>query len=516
MSDFWLYQGDCVKVMQSWPDASVDAVVCDPPYEIGFMGRDWDKAGVAFDPATWREALRVLKPGGHLLAFGGSRTFHRMACAIEDAGFQIRDSLMWLYGTGFPKSLNIGGGWGTALKPGYEIAVHGVKPLGEAVTIGSCLSALSANLAVPLSPSNRSAFAGEFVSALRNAALLPATPGDSSAVTGMSPSALDLLSSLSIVSSWRLLWDAHSARMNTSTTATASSLTIDLKTLNSSLLEITQACTTTVPVPVFQCHVNTAASLFSALQKHFGGIPAPVATASVTAPLPVDFPAGADSSAVILARKSLDGTVAANVQKWGTGALNIDGCRIPTTDKLVAGGSLGVNAGDTRTGKALGMFQEGTPNTFKQHSGGRWPANVMLDEEAAAMLDRQADASRFFYVAKTSRRERDHGLDAFPARSAGEATDREDGSAGLSSPRAGAGRTGGSRNMHPCVKPVALMRQLVRLVTPPGGIVLDPFVGSGSTGMAARLEGARFVGIDLSEEYLAIAHARIAAALTLK
>lgn len=367
----------------------MDAVVCDPPYEIGFMAKGWDKAGVAFAPATWREILRVLKPGGHLLTFGGTRTYHRLACAVEDAGFEIRDSIHWIYGSGFPKSLNIGNGWGTALKPAHE--------------------------------------------------------------------------------------------------------------------------------------------------------------------------------PVVLARKSLEGTVVANVQKWGTGALNIDGCRIPTTDKLVAGGPLGVNAGDTRTGKALGMFQEGTANTFEQHTRGRWPANVMFMHKAVCLpeacvpgcpvmeLDRQSGvsrstggrigkkaqgavpvggagtyeagdpgfgdtggASRFFYCAKPSRRERDHGLDAFPARSGGEATDREDGTAGLNSPRAGAGRTGGSKNFHPTVKPVSLMRELVRLVTPPGGIVLDPFVGSGSTGMAARLEGFRFVGIDLSAEYLALAHARISAAHTLK
>lgn len=346
IENVWLYQGDCVEVMRQWPGNSVDAVVCDPPYGLSFMGKEFDKLGEGTAQQKWheawlREALRVLKPGGHLLAFGGSRTYHRLACAVEDVGFEIRDSLMWLYGSGFPKSLNIGDGRGTALKPAHEPIVMGRKPL--------------------------------------------------------------------------------------------------------------------------------------------------------------------------------EGTVASNVQKWGTGALNIDGCRVELK--------------------------------------GRWPANVMFDEQAAAMLDAQSGtlksgapgvlrtpvntgtaygaesrpagtpmrgfgdsggASRFFYVAKTSRRERDHGLESFPTRSAGDATDRDDGTAGLNSPRAGAGRTGGAKNIHPTVKPVALMRHLCRLVTPDSGIVLDPFVGSGTTGMAARLEGFRFIGIEKEAEYLQLAHARIAAALTLK
>jgi site-specific DNA-methyltransferase (adenine-specific) len=392
VSDFWLYQGDCVEVLRSWPEASVDAVVCDPPYEIGFMAKGWDQAGVAFAPATWAEVLRVLKPGGHLLSFGGTRTYHRLACAIEDAGFEVRDSIHWIYGSGFPKSKNV------------------------ALSIDKGEGHPNRGRAIPTASTH--------------------LPGGKYADEKL----------------------------------------------------------TSNPVEPY-----TAKSPEAKAWEGWG-----------TALKPAHEP-------IILARKPLDGTVAANVQKWGTGALNIDGCRIPTTDKLAAGGPLGVNAGDTRTGKALGMFQEGTANTFEQHSGGRWPANVMFDEAAAVDLDaRAAGVSRFFYVAKPSRRERDHGLDAFPARTGGEATDREDGTAGLSSPRAGAGRTGGSRNYHPTVKPVALMRELCRLVTPPRGIVLDPFVGSGSTGMAARLEGFRFVGVDQSAEYLALAQARIEAALTLK
>ncbi|NBD11809.1 DNA-methyltransferase [Corallococcus silvisoli] len=329
-------------VLPTLPAESVDAVVTDPPYELGFMGKGWDRSGIAFDPATWAAVLRVLKPGGHLLAFGGSRTFHRVACAIEATGLEVRDTLSWLYGTGFPKSLNVGEGRGTALKPAWE--------------------------------------------------------------------------------------------------------------------------------------------------------------------------------PIILARKPLVGTVAANVEAHGTGALNIDACRIAYAgaddmdNARVPQPAFNSSSGlvynmQTGTGRNGEMFDPGK---------GRWPANVVLDEEAAAALDASdnhspgAGPSRFFYTAKASRAERDAGCESLPARTGAEATDSEEGQARLNSPRTGAGRTGGARNIHPTVKPVALMRWLVRLVTPPGGVVLDPFAGSGSTGVAALREGRRFVGVEQSGEYVEIARCRLA------
>jgi site-specific DNA-methyltransferase (adenine-specific) len=182
----------------------------------------------------------------------------------------------------------------------------------------------------------------------------------------------------------------------------------------------------------------------------------------------------------IVARKPLDGTVAENVLAHGTGALNIDGCRIGNED-----------------------------NT----SNGRWPSHLLLDEGAAALLDEHSGAkgaSRFFYVAKAAKRDKDEGLDDLPERSAGEKTDREEGSAGIT-PYAGSRAP--SKNSHPTVKPTALMSYLCRLVTPPGGVVLDPFMGSGSTGKAALREGFHFVGIEREHEYIEIARRRIAAEL---
>jgi DNA modification methylase len=331
-----LFVGDCRELLKPAPENSVDAVVTDPPYGLGFMGKGWDHGVPGID--FWREVLRVAKPGANLLAFGGSRTYHRLATAIEDAGFEIRDCLSWLYGTGFPKSLNLGDGIGTALKPGWE--------------------------------------------------------------------------------------------------------------------------------------------------------------------------------PIILARKPLIGTVAANVAAFGCGGINVDGCRLEYTsdaDKASAtpqGACTAASAGAVPNVDGCERSEFTRPEQI-----GRWPANVVLDEEAAASLDTQTGgASRFYYCAKASRSERDAGLEAFRLRSGGEATEREDGSAGTKSPRAGAGRTSGARNYHPTVKPVALMRWLVRLATPKGGVVLDPFMGSGSTGIAAKLEGFDFVGLDLDPDYVAIAQARIARA----
>jgi DNA modification methylase len=336
-----LVNGDCILVLKTFADNTVDAVVSDPPYELGFMGKKWDSTGIAYSVELWREVLRVLKPGGHMLAFGGTRTYHRMTCAIEDAGFEIRDSIHWLYGTGFPKSLNVGDGRGTALKPSHE--------------------------------------------------------------------------------------------------------------------------------------------------------------------------------PVVLARKPLVGTVAANIQAQGTGALNIDGCRIERDPQDVSGWSV------TGSSESANMCMSGKnyARAPKLDASGRWPANTLfshadecadtcVDDCPVKELDAQASgASRFFYVAKPNRKERDLGCEALPPKTAGEATDREEGTDGLNNPRAGAGRTGGARNYHPTVKPVDLMRHLCRLVTPPGGLVLDPFCGSGTTGMAAVAEGFDFVGIEREAEYVEIAELRI-------
>lgn len=591
-----IINGNSVEVLRELADNSLDSVVCDPPYELGFMGKAWDASGIAYSVDLWREVLRVLKPGGHLLAFGGTRTYHRMACAIEDAGFEVRDSLHWIYGTGFPKSLNVSkaiddaagatrevvgknpnyrdpsknaehherwngavmspnatapateaakqwNGWGTALKPAYEIIVAAQKP----GSVNSCLSKLHASVAESLSTSNPSAFGVAFVSALKSAGLLPATRGASSDQTDMSRFASDLNSSLSIVSSWQHIWDDASRLGSTSTTETKSSTTTDSTTLNFCLSKITQAITRQVPQEELTWLVATVARLFLASQLSLENTRARSVIETAIARERQGLQGGTAVDEIVMARKPLTGTVASNVLEWGTGALNIDGCRI--------GDEVRFNppAGNKAGGNAFNMSAVGMPQDAEGRTAtGRWPANVLFDEDAARELDAQSGtlkargnkgesltkrpestvnvagagirssgveynhgdsggASRFFYCSKPSRKERDLGCEHLPAKTGGEATDREDGSIGVDNPRAGAGRTGGAKNYHPTVKPIELMRYLVRLVTPPGGTVLDPFLGSGTTAMAAILEGFNVIGIELSAEYVEIIKARVSA-----
>lgn len=451
-----ILHGDCLERLATLPEASVDSVVTDPPYGLEFMGKEWDApwrqtsggfsaTGIGERATPWpsykgsnrsrcatcgllvghggspcrcekprpvlqdadrmrafqawcegwaRAVFRVLKPGGHLLAFGGTRTSHRMVCAIEDAGFEVRDSLVWLHGQGFPKSLNVG----------KAIAAGGGPESIRRLSMGD-----------EYKPSGRGRVNYDH--------------GGGSAMNG-----------------------------------------------------------TTAPV---------ALPPEAAKWEGWG-----------TALKPAHEP-------ICLARKPLEGTVAANVQAHGTGALNVDGCRIATSDDLNGGGYTPRAQGNAwaETG---GMNKAGASadRPFVQPSG-RWPANVTLDEEAARLLDemsgertsgkmkagtprgtRQGNAlglmpsvtgdethgdsggaSRFFYCAKPSRKERGEG------------------------------------NNHPTVKPVKLMRWLVRLVTPPGGLVLDPFLGSGTTALAARAEGFRFLGIEREAAYVEIAEKRLQLAL---
>lgn len=410
MNDRWRIDcGNCLDLLAAMPEQSVDACVTDPPYELGFMGKRWDKSGIAFSPDTWRAVFRVLKPGAHLLAFGGTRTVHRIALAVEDAGFEIRDQIAWMYASGFPKSLNI-------------------------------------------SKAIDSAAGAERVETRK--------------------------------------WSSISDSVNTESHRGT---------------QICATCGKHVGSQAANCKCPPSAPATEAAKQWDGW---------GTALKPAMEP-------VIVARKPLNGTVVANVLKHGTGGINVDGCRIagevPST----------VQGQSSRQGEVYGADQRNL-RRFDGSPLGRWPANVILDAEAGALLDemsgnrpgvsgggKHADGyaggiSRMFYCPKADRSERDAGLESFPEITAGEATDRADDTDGLNSPRAGAGRTGGARNSHPTVKPIDLMRYLCRLVTPPGGLVLDPFTGSGTTGIAAVLEGFRFTGCELDPYHCDIASARIA------
>lgn len=339
--DVQLIHGNCLSVLKGIPDNSVDSIVTDPPYGLSFMGKKWDYD--VPEQAVWEECLRVLKPGGHLLAFAGTRTQHRMAVRIEDAGFEIRDMIAWVYGSGFPKSLDVS------------------KSIDK-------------------------------------------MHGDEREVLGTSQN-------------WR------ESKRNREAGGS-----MEVRGKNAGLL--------------------TAPSTESARQWQGWG----------TAMKPALEP-------ITVARKPFKGTVAANVLEHGTGALNIDGCRVGPPIPHQPGG---LHRG---SGSTVGSFTGTTE--FEREAHGRWLANLIHDG-SDELNDLLGSAARFFYCAKTSRKDR------------------------------------GEANNHPTVKPTDLMAYLCRMVTPPGGLVLDPFTGSGSTGKAAMREGFRFIGIEMDADYLAIAEARIA------
>jgi site-specific DNA-methyltransferase (adenine-specific) len=422
-------RGDVLDVLASMPDNSADACLSDPPYGLTFMGKRWDVSVPGVD--VWAALLRVLKPGAPLLAFGGTRTYHRLAVAIEDAGFEIRDALAWMYGSGFPKSLDVSKAIDAA--NGDERPVRG---RGE-------------NWGASKREDGKTGL-GDFAGA----------------------------------------WDVASAA--------------------------------------------------SAAWEGYG-----------TALKPAYEP-------IVLARKPMDGTVAANVARWGVGGLAIDASRIgyaSEEDQAAAAAqrlcrpSDGVGVGEYGHHGANAESSLG-PYLAKQALG-RWPANVLLDESAAERLDAQSGdrpgmsgggahapgytggmfgaidaphlarndhggASRFFYVAKPTREERELGCASLPMRSAAEMTDSEDGQARLDSPRTGAGRTAGARNHHPTLKPITLTRYLARLIMPPKpGRILVPFCGSGSEMIGAILAGwPDVVGIEREADLVEIARARVALALS--
>jgi DNA modification methylase len=453
-----LHHGDCLEVLRSLPDCSVDSVVTDPPYGLSFMGKRWDYDVPSVE--VWAECLRVLKPGGHLLAFAGTRTQHRMAVRIEDAGFEIRDMIAWVYGSGFPKSLDV------------SKAID--KNNGEVGRLH------------------------KFTEWMRT--------------TGLSAKQIN---------------DATDTFMGSHYLTDKSQPAIPTRALWSKLRPLCEFIPAWVDELVDR--IEAEREVVGQHQTDMGGLGGErlgQKGGDITAPATPEAkqwqgwgtalkPA---LEPITVARKPLIGTVAENVLQHGTGAINVDGCRVDFMSEEDRKESTQKNqhanfGTPPLTGNNVyGDYSMIEPKNY--NPTGRWPANFIHDgsEEATDLLGASA---RFFYCAKASKADRDEGCEKLQERSAGECVDRVEGSAGMESPRAGAGRTSGSRNHHPTVKPTDLMRYLCRLVTPPSGIVLDPFMGSGSTGKAAMLEGFAFVGIEREAEYIDIAKARIQSAVGL-
>jgi len=410
MNKVTLLKGDCLDKLKELQDNSIDSVVTDPPYEIGFMGKGWDDSGIANNPELWKEVLRVLKPGGHLLSFSHSRTYHRQAVAVEDAGFEIRDQIMWIYGSGFPKSHNIGNSIDK---------LYGAGNRGHAISSGNRFHPTT----------------GE-----------PRPNGEK--------------------------LDKYEARTQQG--------------------------------------------------KGWEGWG--------TALKPAHEP-------IVMARKPLsEKTVAKNVLEWGTGGINIDESRIGTETRTVP-----VHSDDVKDDTTLFGLHPTIQHERVETTQGRFPANIIFDEEAGKILDEQSGitsqghwpkgktkgfgefgggessyegvgpkdkekggASRFFYCPKASKKDRDEGMEHLQSKTI---KGRDEGQDKTSI--AYKARPTERKNIHPTVKPTDLMAYLVRMVTPKGGTVLDPFMGSGSTGKGAIREGMDFIGIEREDEYMEIAKTRI-------
>jgi DNA modification methylase len=568
MNRYELHHGDNRAVVKTMPDNSVDSIVCDPPYELGFMGKRWDASGIAYDTTLWTECLRVLKPGGHLVAFGGTRTYHRMTVAIEDAGFEIRDSMLyWGYGTGFPKSLNVrksGIAQGIAcacdepvLQYIHENISHqNMHRLQQNVATNNSVSGgaeqdmfegVCSDIVEQIQEGNAIFTESSSNSDMRN--VRDSIP--EIAITSKEDGRTFLLEYVQREAqsgkTHNILREHEGAQTNSIIEGRKESSMEGRRDVLAQKGELQANQIRQMPAGVFgdgpqgrvhngtpsgdgekdRQNIDTSGSGSSHRPRSAQQSPEQLDAISRQrytqtcgrcgkAIIPPELGTSLKPAhePAVLARKPLTGTVADNVLTWGTGALNIDGCRVATDDDL-NGGSYG------NTTREVDQYfngkKPGGAGQFVQPSG-RWPANVILDEHAAEALDEQSGhsvsksggksgsnanpmswhesnvdrlrightdsggASRFFYIAKASRAEREAGLNA-PA--------------------------GERANIHPTLKPIALMRHLVRLVTPKGGTVLDPFMGSGSTGCAAMLEGMRFVGIDITAEYVDIADRRI-------
>ncbi len=459
-----LFQGDCVESLKLLNPESVHSVITDPPAGIGFMNKTWDsdKGGrdqwVAWLAGVLREAMRVLKPGGHALVWALPRTSHWTATALEDAGMEVRDVVMHLFGTGFPKSLNISkamdaaagwapaathiaedahrwGGWGTALKPAAEHWILARKPFET--TVAKNVIAHDTG--------------GLNIDACR-------IGGNVEEMRGRSGGAVaeNSVYQKGVGQEPGTIWEPNNSGR--------------------------------WPANVCLSHVEGGCRLVGTKDVSANGAigkdTAAAARADSVAMQAHDVPRGEWKP-----HGNGDGTE--TVEVWEC----VEGCAVAVLDAQSGVLKSGAWDGNRNTPK--------TKNTFGTFDG---------RQEAGKKGD-SGGASRFFYVAKPSRSERDAGCELLPVKSGAEATDREDGQAGLQNPRAGAGRGGGARNHHPTVKSIALMRWLIRLITPPGGTVLDLFMGSGSTGVAALAEGFDFAGMEQDPEYMKIAQARISHAL---
>ena len=440
-----LHLGDCLDVLGTLADASADAIVTDPPYELGFMGKAWDASGIAYNPEVWRQCWRVLKPGGHLLAFGGTRTYHRMTVAIEDAGFEIRDSLHWIYGSGFPK--------------GQDIAKSIDRRRDDRAQVLQVTAWLAA-------ARDTAGWTNRQIDALFG------TSGMAGLWTTQGVAAIVPKSD-----QWATLRDSLGFD-------DAAILPV-VEELNARKRTLGEAWGQREVIGQRAGGLDPNSEMYG----EYSGDKRITAPASETAKRWQGWNTNLKPAhePIVMARKSTGfNTTVANVMEHGTGALNIDGCRTAAgqdyRDKCASVVGLGSNRNGDAYGEWTGVREDSA------HAAGRWPTNLLLGHSPdcsetcgpGCPVAELGNEARFFpafrYEAKAPASER---------------------------PRLADGTA------HTTVKPLALMRWLLRLVTPPGGLVVDPFAGSGTTLEAAVTEGFRVVGVELDPGHAALCRARL-------
>ncbi|MEU1284949.1 DNA methyltransferase [Kitasatospora sp. NPDC005856] len=442
-----LHLGDSLAVLPTLADASVDAIVTDPPYEIAFMGRAWDSTGIAYSVELWRHCWRVLKPGGHLLAFGSPRTYHRLAVAIEDAGFEIRDSLHWIYGSGFPK--------------GQDIA----KLIDRHRDDRALVLQVTAWLAAARDAAGWTNPQIDALWGFNGMAGQWTTQGRAAAVPR--PEQWDRLREalgFDDADIWPVVAELN-ARKGQLCEAWASRETVGQGRRVRRASDVQLA-------PLSDGAYPLTAPATDAARRWDGWN---------TQLKPAHEP-------IVLARKStgFESTVA-NVLLYGTGALNIDGCRTEAGQDYLDKCASVVGLASNRNGATLGEWTG--QRTDSSHPAGRWPTNLLLGHSTRCA---EATCAGDCPVAELGPRAR--FFPAFRYEAKAPASERP--------------KTAGG-TVHTTVKPLALMRWLVRLVTPPGGLVLDPFAGSGTTLEAAALEGMHAAGIELDPAHAELCRVRL-------
>ena len=478
-----LYHGSNKDILPTFDAESFDSIVTDPPYELGFMGKGWDSSGIAYDVDMWRECWRVLKPGGYLLAFGGTRTWHRIATAIEDAGFEIRDSMAWLYGSGFPKSMDVSKAIEKSRNDGADWRQVGGWLKARREEAGFTRQSIA-----PLLSNHRN--------------IDSAAANMSNWENGLGFPTLDRWDELRQILDFDDEMDAEVLRLNLRKGESGEAW----KARAVSGQHVSGLSTGTSGVGGAGAGKERRDFATTDEAKAWEGWG--------TALKPAFEP-------IIVARKPLRGNVAANVLAYGTGAINIDANRVPMSaedaGRIEAMGGFG-RGGYTRL-RTAETFMQGTPEATaaRAHEGGRWPTNVVLDESQAALLDAQSGT---LTSGKVQPHHADNGkaegtLGAF-AGAPGRESYGDAGGASRFFPtfRYEAKAPSSERPevdgvAHATVKPLDLMRWLVRLVTRRGGRVLDPFAGSGTTGEAALLEGMEAVLIELEETHLPLILQRV-------